>query len=222
VEVGGVFSKEGEKLLVSNHTANTSTSLSNGTQKKASNRRNFPNLPYNMLRKIPGACQGNKKSKHRKDGGHRRGVEEVSCSDPIQNSSLAVSQLALLPANSGVGLEVVLPFDFEGGTAVVLTNGGGTSGALHLVEGGGFIPEEAGGDDDAVSNSGGGGSVDSQNSVRPSSSRDEAVARKLIAINQELGVNFSYDVDMEVERMVLLEVRDREEKVGRELNGGYQ
>jgi hypothetical protein len=225
-EGGGVCSKEGEKLLVSNQIANTSTSLSNGTQKKVSNRRNFPNLPYNMLRKIPGACQGNKKSKQRKDGckdgGHRRGVEDVSCSDPIQNSPLVVTQRALLPTNSGVGLEVVLPFDFEDGLNVVLSNGGGTSGAVHLMEGGGFIPEDVRGDGVVVPNSGGGGSGDSQGSDRLTSSRDEAVARKLISINQELGVNFSNDVDLEVARMVLLEVRDREEKVGREQNGGYQ
>jgi hypothetical protein len=55
-----------------------------------------------------------------------------------------------------------------------------------------------------------------------SHSRDEVVARKLIAINQELGVNFSNGVGEDVDKMVLMEVRDREEKLGREHNGGYQ
>jgi hypothetical protein len=36
--------------------------------------------------------------------------------------------------NTGFGLEVVLPFQFGEGTNVMVSNGGGTSGAEYLVE----------------------------------------------------------------------------------------
>jgi hypothetical protein len=103
--------------------------------------RNFPNLPYNMLRKLPGPFNGVKRSKSRKKGhkesGRRRGDEEDGGSDSIQNSSSEETQQTVSPTleASGLRLEIVLPFDMEGSRNGARMNDVGTSGIKHLMEG---------------------------------------------------------------------------------------
>jgi hypothetical protein len=66
------------------------------------------------------------------------------------------------------------------------------------------------------------GGEDSQSSEELSSTREVFEARHLISINEELGVKFLNDANEEVERMVLMEAMDRNEKLGRESRSGYQ
>jgi hypothetical protein len=187
------------------------------TSKKHSNRRNFPNLPYNMLRKLPGPFNGVKRNKHKKDchreGGRRRSEEEEGGSDSIQNSSSEEGQHDVLSAveASGVGLEIVLPFDQEVVGSVGGVTGAGTSGIIHLVEGGGFPVED----------DGSGGRDEPQRDEDSPPSREVYEARNLVAINEELGVKFLNNVGEEVDRMVQMEVRDREAMLVRERDNGF-
>jgi hypothetical protein len=188
------------------------------SSKKHPKRRNLPKLPYNMLRKLPGPFNGVKRSKTRKEGhiesGRRREVEEDGGSDSIQNSLSEENQQSATPVveASGLGLEIVLPFDMEGSRNGAQVNDVGTSGIKHLMGGGGFLNPDSCSD----------GGEDYQSSEEPSPTREVFEARKLIAINEELGVKFLNDANEEVERMVLMEARDRNEKLGRESRSGCQ
>jgi hypothetical protein len=220
-EVGGGASSN---ICVNNAGCNQlvttiSNSVPNAPSKKHPNRRNFPNLPYKMLRKLPGPFNGVKRSKPRKEGhkesGRRRGEEEDGGSDSIQNSSPEDTQQSTMPAveASGLGLEIVLPFDMEASRKGTQLNEVGTSGIKHLLEGGGFLNPVSSNND---------GGTGTQSNEESSPSREGYEARKLISINEELGVKFLNDANEEVDRMVLMEARDRNEKLGRERSSGYQ
>ncbi|KAK2420192.1 zinc finger CCCH domain-containing protein [Trifolium repens] len=101
-------------------------------------------------------------------------------------------------------LEVVLPFHSENGLQQV--NRGSTSGVAHLVEGGGFLEDE---------------NQTANNEGRPLS-REVAEAKKLIAINEELGVKFNDGEGEDLVRMMGLETRDKAEKNGWVQSRGYQ
>jgi hypothetical protein len=80
----------------------------------------------------------------------------------------------------------------------------------HLVEGGGFIVDDH---QSAMS-------YDSDEGVPMA--REIYEAKKLIAINEDLGLKFHDGTGADVERMVAMEVRDRAEKKVREQSRGYQ
>jgi hypothetical protein len=180
-------------------------SIAPGVVKKQNNRKIFPNLPFNMLRKLLGAIHGNRRSKSRKENskasGFRRSEEGESESDPNQNPSLETQQsVSIQNEVEGIGLEVVLPFHLEDrrDSGPVLNDG--SSGLMHLVEGGGFIVEENEGDPVPL------------NIDVPIPPSDLAEAKKLISIGEELGINFKNGEDEDVARMMGLEQRDRSEK----------
>jgi hypothetical protein len=80
----------------------------------------------------------------------------------------------------------------------------------YLLEGGGFIEEEY-------------KSAKSQESDEGIPlSREFAEAKKLIALNVELGVNFNDGDGEDVGRMMGLETRDRAEKIDWQNSRGYQ
>jgi hypothetical protein len=189
---------------------------SNGTQrvqlrenKKASVRNNLNNLPFSMLRKLPGGLQGaRRKKKHKKQGGRIRGERcddgSDSGTDDIQSSDVLASH-----SNREIQLEVVLPFIGEVGSVPLATERG-TSGMEHLVEGVGFIVDDY---QSAMS-------YDSDEGVPMA--REIYEAKKLIAINEDLGLKFHDGTGADVERMMAMEVRDRAEKKVREQSRGYQ
>jgi hypothetical protein len=73
-------------------------------------------------------------------------------------------------------LEVVLPFHSDDGLQQV--NRGSSSGVTYLVEGGGFLEDEHQNANSPINNDG------------VPLSREVAEAKRLIAINEELGVKF--------------------------------
>ncbi|MCH94224.1 hypothetical protein A2U01_0015181 [Trifolium medium] len=176
------------------------------TKKKKLSRKNFTDLPLSMLRKLPGSLLGAKRGKNRrgqsKNGGGRRLEIEVAGSDPI-----------FCPDSfEGDGLEVGLPGQpaIEQGTSSVAV--AGDSGLRALEEGGGFIVE------DVISD----GGHKSQNARYHSRSREVSQAKKLIAINEDLGLQFHDGGEVDVDRMVDMEMRDREEANVWVNSSGYQ
>jgi hypothetical protein len=84
------------------------------------------------------------------------------------------------------------------------------SGVEYLTEGGGFVEEDY-------------RSVKSQESEDEVPSSIEVVeAKKLIALNVEMGVKFNDGDGEDVARMMGLEARDKAEKIDWEKRGGYQ
>ncbi|KAK2379409.1 hypothetical protein QL285_067218 [Trifolium repens] len=175
---------------------------------------NLNTLPFNMLRKLPGGLKEVKKRKSKKHKKKRKGdrnseIADSESSDDVQCCDEGTIQS--LPNNfaaEGLELEVVLPFHTE--ERISQVTGGGTSGVELLVEGGSFI-------------------VDDYNSTKSHEcddglpvSREMVEAKKLIALNMELGVNFHDGEGEDVGRMMGLEVRDKAEKNGWEQSRGYQ
>ncbi|GAU47734.1 hypothetical protein TSUD_386930 [Trifolium subterraneum] len=160
--------------------------------------KNFSNLPLNMLRKLPGSFYGARKVKKRRGPSKGRGCKigeaSISVSDPILCSGEGVTQTMSAnndPANAGFELEVVLPFQSGEGQRRSSSGLVGDPGAGILVEGGGFVVEDS-------SIGGGLNYLGENNQLR---SKEVIEAKKLIAINEELGLTF-YDCEGEdVERM---------------------
>jgi hypothetical protein len=185
-----------------------------GEIKKTNAKMNLNTLPFNMLRKLPGGLKEVKKRKSKKHKKKRKGDRnsEIADSDSSDDVQCCVEgTIQSLPNNfaaEGLELEVVLPFHTE--ERISQVTGGGTSGVELLVEGGGFI-------------------VDDYNSAKSHEcddglpvSREMVEAKKLIALNMELGVNFHDGEGEDVGRMMGLEVRDKAEKNGWEQSRGYQ
>jgi hypothetical protein len=190
-----------------------------GEIKKSIAKLNLNNLPFNMLRKIPGGLNATRKRKNKKQG--KKSKEARRCegleaeSDAIQSSEEGLAQ----PQSCGtVGaefeLEVVLPFHCAVEEAAPsLARKVGSSGVEHLINGGGFIVDDY---QSAKSHGSDGSDTDVP------FSREIYEAKKLIEINEKLGVKFLDGGGADVDRMVAMEARDRSEKFVREQNGGYQ
>ncbi|WJX43737.1 hypothetical protein P8452_30799 [Trifolium repens] len=194
-----------------------------GVNKKTRSKLNLNNLPFNMLRKLPGGLKEAKKRKALKKKKNRRNdkqsvTEEIDSSDNTQSldegrddSNYCSEEDTIQPVpnfhhSEGFDLEVVLPF--EGGVSRLSRRDG--SGVENLLEGGGFIEEEY-------------KSAKSQESEDDiPMTREVAEAKKLININVELGVKFNGGEEEDVGRMMGLEVRDRTEKIEWERSRGYQ
>jgi hypothetical protein len=176
-------------------------SSSTGVKKKQlDKRRNLPNLPFNMLRKLPGPIHGTRKGKNKKDnnkaGGHCRPDEGGSDSDPIRTSSLVVHLSNPIGVDvEGINLEVVLPLICGENMSSQLVAEGCSSGLKQLVEGGGFIVEEDSGDE----------GMGSQNNEGVSPSRELVEVKKLIEISEDLGLNFHNRDGVETDRMLPME-----------------
>jgi hypothetical protein len=157
-----------------------------------------------MLRKLPGGLKEvtkrkSKKQKKKQRRDHYVEDEASDGSDGIQCSDEGVIQL--VPENfvaAEFDLEVVLPFHSENGPQQL--NRDTISGVARLVEGGGFLE-----DDNQSANS---------NIEGMPLSREVAEAKKLIAINEELGVKFHDGEGEDLVRMMGLETRDKVEKNG--------
>jgi hypothetical protein len=191
----------------------------NGENKKHTARKaisNLQNLPFSMLRKIPGGLQGaRKKRKNKKLSNKVRSDSRVEGSgseaDDIQCSELVPSPP--IPASNvgdGFQLEIVLPFHGANGSNHLCTDEGDPGGI-------GGVEEDEGVDVEEYQSF---GSFDSEDEGPVS--RETFEAKKLIAINENLGVKF-HDGDMaDVIRMVAMENRDRVEKVAWEQSRGNQ
>jgi hypothetical protein len=164
-----------------------------GKKKKKKNpKRNIPNLPYNMLRKLPGGLPTKKAgtSKKRDDG--EEGLSDVAeLSDiPQIDTEVSPSPVYVAESSGGFELEVVLPFNME-------DVGHNSNPILDPV-----VPRiEAG--TIAMSSS----SVN----VVPDP-REVYEAEKLVQLGMEMGINFQGSEVEDVERMIAMEERDRLEK----------
>jgi hypothetical protein len=193
-----------------------------GENKKSLAKLNLNNLPFNMLRKLPGGLNGARKRKNKKQGKKAKGARRCVGVEDESDAILCSEEGFAEPRSSNyVGpefeLEVVLPFHCSTEeTTLNHSRKGGSSGVEHLVHGGGFIAEEY----QSAKSHGSDGSEGSDADVPIS--REFFEAKKLIEINEKLGVKFYEGEGADVDRMVTMEMRDRNEKIVREQNRGYQ
>jgi hypothetical protein len=198
---------------------------STGETKKPNVKMNLNNLPFNMLRKLPGGLKEVKKRKSKKLKKKRRDDRHFETDDSESSASIqsfdegvevctqrrddgmTLSQPVNI-ATEEFELEVVLPFHSVEGPS--RPSRWEASGVEYFLEGGGFIEE------DYKSAK----SQDSDDGIPIS--REFVEAKKLIALNVELGVKFNDGDGEDVGRMMGLEVRDRAEKNDWENSRGYQ
>jgi hypothetical protein len=183
VEGGGVVRKE--QIL-----NNTIPFRASGEIKKSHAKLNLNNLPFNMLRKLPGGLNGARKRKNKKQGKKSKGSHRCDGEDCESDPILCSEEGFVQSRTSGNGgtdfeLEVVLPFHcVEEEVAPNVSKKGSNSGVEHLLNGGGFIVD----DYQSAKSHGSDWSDESDDDV--SYSREIHEAKKLIEINEKLGVNF--------------------------------
>ncbi|GAU40168.1 hypothetical protein TSUD_292720 [Trifolium subterraneum] len=170
------------------------------------------NFPLKMLRKLSGSFYGIKKGRKRKGPYLARRSKSVdvlpSSSDSIHCSSVVRTNHEVFDntnlAPTGFELEIVLPLQQAEGRNSSPSDLVAVSRAGVTVEGEGSV----------VGDSTSSGGQNSNSASGQPMSREVSEAKKLIAINEELGLTF-YDCEGEdVERMVAMEGRDRAEKNG--------
>ncbi|KAK2408287.1 hypothetical protein QL285_043809 [Trifolium repens] len=163
-------------------------------KKRSKNQnKNIPNLPYNMLRKLPGALPGMKKGTNKKKGGSeegsRDGVESASGGVLPQVQDNATTLLEPVVVNNvEFQLEVVLP---------ALAND--VEEIIPIMEPISQIGTAVGTENILQSNA----------VVAP---REVYEAENLVNIGVELGINFQGGEGDAIDKMVAMEVRDRTEK----------
>jgi hypothetical protein len=172
-----------------------------GKRKKKNHSKNFPNLPYNMLRKLPGALPNKKKGVNRKKGGTEegsRGVEESVSGAALPLVCDNATTLSGPGDNVEFQLEVVLP--------------GLTVDAEEIIP----ILEPISQTDVAM----GPGNVLQSSATHVS--REVHEAETLVNSGVELGINFQGKEGEDIAKVVAMEERDRIEKEGWESQRGDQ
>jgi hypothetical protein len=166
-----------------------------GKKKKKKNpNNNIPNLPFNMLRKLPGAFPPTRKKgvAKKKCGGEERSIEgEVNS---VAHNSVVEGSLSSPTNLQGAGefeLEVVLPFDVTNADPAPIHDSPILEPILRDAEGSTVVP------------------IADNSLLVP---RDIYEAEKLLQIGEEMGINFQGREGEDVRRMTEMEDRDRMEK----------
>jgi hypothetical protein len=226
-DFGGVNDNEPRSIIVSAPQMNTLPLFTaSGTRKKEKDRarralpkkhQNPPKsnlvLPPGKLLKFPGILHGyNNPPKRRKQppkgpNAAPLGVEvesdSIQCPDDASFNLIESTQLSVAPDLGGIGLEVVLPFpvmDSSRDPGLILSiNASGNpfhdqSGVLAMIDNPELLNEDT-------------GSVD-----RTCISREESEARRLMVIQEALGVTFHGNDGEDLQRGLQHEIRDKQLK----------